>query len=131
MSYSNPDRRCYCFGEIDFGAGGEVVSITGPKGKKGTLIDIHAAATETFTADTTEAEIQVGTAGDADAYALMQLGTLADTDSASAQDESTDIDAIIDSAIPADTQVEVTMVAPTGGTPAGKAFVQLVIDWAL
>lgn len=130
MSYSNPDRRDYAFGAIDFGAGGDVVSITGPKGKKGTLVCIHIAATETFNAVTTQANIQVGTAADPDAYALMNLGTLADTDSASSDDGTTDTNAIIDQNIPADTQVEVTFTAPTGGTPAGIGHVTVTIDWA-
>ena len=130
MSYSDPNRLCYSFGEIDFGAGGEVLSITGPAGKSGLLRSIHVAASETFTDDTTEGAVQVGTAADPDAYAAFNLGTLADTDSAASDDGSTDTDAIIDERIPADTQVEVTCVAPTGGTPAGKGYVTVVIDWA-
>lgn len=130
MSYSNPDRRCYNYGSIDFGAGGEVVSITGPKGKRGRLIDIHVSATETFNAVTTSAKVSVGTAADPDAYAELDVGTLADTDSISAEDGVSDTDAIIAEDIPADTQVEVTMVAPTGGTPAGMGHVQIVIDWS-
>lgn len=130
MSYADPDRRQYSFGPIDFGAGGEVVSITGPKGKTGRLIAIHVAATETFTNTTTEANVQVGTAADPDANALFNLGTLADTDSASTDDGTTDTDAIIDEDIAADTQVEVTFTAPTGGTPAGIGFVDIIIDWA-
>jgi hypothetical protein len=130
MSYSDPDRRTYSFGIHDFGAGSESLSITGPKGKTGTLVAIHAAATETFNAVTTAANIQVGTAADPDAYALFNLGTLADTDSASTDDGTTDTDAIISASIPADTQVEVTFTAPTGGTPAGMAAVTVIIDWA-
>lgn len=130
MSYADPDRRQYSFGEIDFGDAAEVLSITGPKGAKGILHAIHVAATETFTADTTPAYVRVGTAADPDAYAEMNLGTLADTDSASSDDGTTDPDAIIAESIPADTQVEVTTVAPTGGTPAGKGFVTIIIDWA-
>lgn len=130
MSYSDGDRRTYTFGDIDFGAGGEVASITGPKGKAGRLVAIHVAATETFNAVTTAANVQIGTAADPDANALFSLGTLADTDSASTDDGTTDTDAIIDENIDADTQVEVTMNAPTGGTPAGMGHVSVIIDWA-
>lgn len=129
MSYSDADRRQYSFGEHDFGNAGESLSITGPKGKGGRLIAVHVAATETFTATTTAGRVDVGTAADTDAYASFNLGTLADTDSASTDDGTTDTDAIIDADIPADTQVEVTFVAPTGGTPAGKGFVSIIIDW--
>ena len=125
MSYSNPNRMSYSFGPIDFGAGGDVVSIQGPSGKAGRLIEIMVAATETFNAVTTQADVQVGTAADPDANALFQLGTLADTDSVSAYGTSS----IIDADIAADTQVEVTFTAPTGGTPAGIAHVTIVIDW--
>lgn len=131
MSYSDPDRRNYGFGIHDFGAASESLSIKGPKGKAGRLIAIHASATETFNAVSTSARIDVGTAADTDAYASFVLGTLADTDSASTDDGVTDTDAIISAEIPADTQVEVTFVAPTGGTPAGMAAVNIIIDWAL
>lgn len=130
MSYADPDRRQYSFGPIDFGAGGEVVSITGPKGKAGTLKAIHVMATETFTTTTTAGRVDIGTAADTDAYASFNLGALADTDSASTDDGTTDTDAVISADIPADTQVEVTCVAPTGGTPAGIGYVSIIIDWA-
>ena len=126
MSYSQPDRRAYAFGSHDFGAGGESLSVKGPAGKKGKLIDICVSATETFNAVTTEGFVNVGTGADPDAYASFGLGTLADTDSALASTVSGDI---IDPDIPADTQVEVTFVAPTGGTPAGIGYVNLWIDW--
>lgn len=130
MSYSNPDRRSYGWGIHDFGSGGESYSITGPKGKTGRLVAIHVAATETFTTTTTAARVDVGTAADTDAYASFNLGALADTDSASTDDGTTDTDAIISASIPADTQVEVTLVAPTGGTPAGMGVPTIWIDWA-
>ena len=130
MSYSDPDRRVYSFGIHDFGAASESLSIKGPRGKTGTLVAIHASATETFTAVTTPARIDIGTGADTDAYASFVLGTLADTDSASTDDGVTDTDAIINRSIPANTQVEVTFVAPTGGTPAGMAAVSVIIDWA-
>lgn len=130
MSYADPDRRIYSSGIIDFGAGGETLAIKGPSGKTGTLKWIHVSASETFTADSTPAYVRLGTAADPDAYAEFNLGTLGDTNAASSDDGSTDTDAIISSSIPADTQVEWTMVAPTGGTPAGIGVVTVCIDWA-
>lgn len=126
MSYSNPTTITYGFGKHDFGTAGEVQSIKGPSGRRGRLVDIVVSATETFTADTTAGNVQVGTGADPDAYALLTLGTLADTDTLTASETS---GAIIAADIPADTQVEVTFTAPTGGTPAGMAYVNLVIDW--
>ncbi len=128
MSYDNPRRWVYSFGEHDFGAGSESLSLKGPSGKKGVLREIQVNATETFTDDTTSGNVQVGTAADPDAYGLLDLGTTADTNTASYA-AGDDADAVISESIPADTQVEVTFTAPTGGTPAGKGFVQIVIDW--
>jgi hypothetical protein len=126
MSYSNPNRRCYSFGELDVADAAETLSIKGPAGKAGRLVGVAFSATETFNAVTTSAKIQVGTAADPDAYAQLDLGTLADTDSLDASEQS---GAIIDPAIPADTQVEITCVANTGGTPAGKGFLHVFVDW--
>jgi hypothetical protein len=130
MSYSNPDRRSYVFPNVDFGAGDSAQSFQGPKGKAGRLIDIHLSATETFNSVTTDANTQIGTAADPNAYALFMQGDLAATDSVSGQDGVTDTDWLIAADIPADTQVEVTFTAPTGGTPAGIATVTVWVDWA-
>jgi len=130
MAYSNPDRRSYVFPAVDFGAGNTSHSFQGPKGKAGRLVAIHLSASETFTNTTTQGQILVGTGADTDAYALMNLGTTAATDSVSSDDGVTDTDAILSADIPADTQVEVTCVAPTGGTPAGIGTVTVLVDWA-
>lgn len=129
MSYSNPDRRFYSFPAVNFGSG-SAQSIKGPRGKAGRLIAIHASCTTLFTAVTTPGRIEVGTAADTDANALFVLGTLAATDAVASDDGVTDTDAIINADIAPNTQVEVTFVAPTGGTPAGVATVSVVIDWA-
>lgn len=130
MSYGNPNRRTYVFPNVDFGAGDSAHSLRGPNGKEGKLIDIHLSATETFNSVTTDANVQVGiSGGDLDAYALFVPGDLAATDAISAQNGA-DSDWLLDANIPADTAVEVTCIAPTGGTPAGIATVTVVIDWA-
>lgn len=126
MSYENPQMQSYSFGAHDFGAGGDSFSIRGPAGKKGRLVHVSVSATETFTDTTTPGYVRIGTAADNDAYAELNLGTTADTDCVS---EATDTDAIIDEAIPADSQVEVTLVAPTGGTPAGIGHVHIGVEW--
>lgn len=131
MSYSNPDRRSYVFPNVDFGAGDSAQSFQGPKGKAGRLIDIHYSVTETFNSVTTDAYTEIGTAADPNAYAHFVQGDAAATDSVSGQDGVTDTDWLIDADIPADTQVEMTFVAPTGGTPAGIATVTVWVDWAL
>lgn len=116
MSYGNPNRYAY-----NLGASADTLSVQGPKGKAGRLIDIMVSATTTYTAGS----IKVGTQSDDDAFASFSFGALADTDSACATDGVTDTDAIIDPDIPADTQVEITWA--NGGAGAGPATV--IIDW--
>lgn len=129
MGYANPHQRItYAYAGIDFGAGDKAASFQGPKNMVGKLRDIVLPnCTEVFNSVTTEAQIKIGTASNDDAYALANLGDLAATDTFVASQDDTD--AIIDDAIPADTQVEVAFIAPTGGTPTGIADVQIVVDW--
>jgi hypothetical protein len=124
MSYADANRMSYSFGVEDIADAARALSVRGPAGKKGRLISLSVSATETFNAVTTAAKIQIGTAADTDAYAEASLGTLAATDSVYF-DYS---DELIE--IPADTQVEITEVANTGGTPAGMAYFTVVIDWS-
>ena len=130
MSYSDADRRVYVFPAVDYGAGDFSHSFRGPKGKAGRLIDIHLSASETFNSVTTDGMTQVGTATDVDAFAQFVQGDLAATEAVCGTDGTTDPDWLIDEDIPADTHVEVTCVAPTGGTPAGIATVTVIVDWA-
>lgn len=114
-------------GLFDFGAGGEIYAFQGPKGKKGRLLDVLVAATETFTNTTTGALIKIGTAADDDAYGTFNMAMLADKDCFVAS-----LDAptgFVTQELPADTVVQVTFVAPTGGTPAGMGLVSIPIAW--
>ena len=105
MSYSDKKWTRIESGAVqDMGNGTPTVfSFKGPTGKKGTIVDVGIEVTETFACDSTEASFQVGTTGDADAYCKLNItdGT-AITDTFNIQDDS---DAIIDEAIPADTQI--------------------------
>lgn len=132
MSYEIPTAVIsYSFGEIDFGAGDVALEIKGLSGKKGRLVDIHVAATETFNSVTTEADVLVGTA-DPDEFGDLAIGDLA-TDTAinasqtsgSLKTDSNGQSVLIDG----DEDVQVACTAPTGGTPAGKAHVTIVIAW--
>jgi len=124
MSYDAKVPITYSVGEIDIGDAPEVFSIQGPSGAAGILLEVSLSATETFTATTTPGYVRIGTAADPDANFEMSCATTADTDSIAAA--STDY---IDRVIAADTQVEVTTVAPTGGTPAGKGWIFITILW--
>jgi len=125
MSYSDP--RPYCISAYhDFGAGGEAMTFRGPKGKQGTIKEISVDAFETFTAVTTEAFVRLGSATSGYEYVNMGLGTLADAANLSMTAVAADL---VLEALPADTDVHITLVAPTGGTPAGKAHYHIMIEW--
>ena len=124
--YDQGEVITYSFGEYDFGAADEALAIKGPSGKVGRIVDIGVAVTETFNAVTTPAYIRMGTGADPDAYAELNMASAADTDYFNTLD---DTDAIIVETLPPDTQVEVAFIAPTGGTPAGKGFVNISVSW--
>lgn len=129
MSYDLPTRVSYNLGLHDFGAAGRALAIKPPKGKKlGNVVDIHLSVTETFTQVTTPGYVRLGTSGDPDKYAELNCGAAADTDAYNLSDTgaaTNRIDLVADGI----SQVEVTLVAPTGGTPAGIAHTTVVIDW--
>ena len=130
MSYSDKKwTRIQSGASQDMGNGTPTVfSFKGPKGKKGTIIDVGIEVTETFACDSTEASFQVGTTGDAAAYCKLNIpdGT-ALTDTFNIQD---DTDAIIDEALPADTQIECTpVVGVDSGTEAGIGYPYVVVAW--
>lgn len=131
-------RMHYLFDTLDFGTAGETYYVTGPKGRKGKLVDygIHHC-TETFNAVTTPATVSVGSAADPDAYGEeLSMGTFAaDAGSKSVRTtyrDPADIATYILPAglsLPAGTKVGLVCVAPTGGTPAGMACPFMIIDW--
>lgn len=131
------ERQKYSF-QHDFGAGTDVYSFKGAKGKKGQLIDYGIeGVTETFTNTTTAGSVAVGNSSDPDAYGdEIGLGTTAaDTvGSVSARTLATDpadlrATYILEPDLPADTAIYLTCTAPTGGTPAGIAAAFAIVDW--
>jgi hypothetical protein len=129
MGYANPIVTInYNWPEHDFGNGDGALSFQGPSGLVGKMKDIIVHCTETFNAVTTPGKVQVGTSADPDAYALANLGTLADTDTFVASTDDTDW-LLTQDFLAADTQIEVVPTAPTGGTPAGKGTVTIIVDW--
>jgi hypothetical protein len=126
MSYSNPVFLPLAFGNHDFGAGDEAFTFRGPSGKKGNLKEIEINATEVFSDTTLEGKIELGSSAAAADYAAFGLGTTADGATARATDTDGDI---VSQALPADTDIHVTYSAPTGGTPTGKAYVEVMVEW--
>jgi hypothetical protein len=126
MSYDNPSTVTISFGSYNFASGAGARSFKLPKGKRGRLIDVGITnVTVAFTNTTTPAYVRVGTLTDADAYAQLNAGTVGIADTVNTVD---DTDAIINKDLPADTQFEVALVPPTGGTPAGTGEAYVVVE---
>lgn len=128
-SYDNMVVVNYTFNPVDFGAGGAATSIKAPAGyTKGRILDVGVfEITEAFACDQTEAAVQVGTTGDADAYAKLNItDATATTDTFNTQN---DADAIINDDV-TNTQLEVTFVqSADSGVAAGIATPYVVIGW--
>lgn len=124
MGYANPSLvLTTTYDSVNF-ATGSTSAITGPSGLVGYVREISVIATTTFTAVTTAARVRVGTSG---ANADVALGTLASgTALAATKASGTAIKAV---AMAADSQIPITFVAPTGGTPAGAGKVTIVTEW--
>lgn len=138
MSYSNPNRARYEFGNFDFGGGAnETFTVNGPKGKAGRLVDYGVyGPIEAFAAGTNTPQMSIGTAADADAFGdELDFGALALDTPASLRSLYYPSDAgfashMVNDQIPADTKVQVTCLAGTGSGLTGQAVPFVVIDWA-
>lgn len=137
--YDDPKTISYNFGSHDFGAGAAAHAIPIPPGYKFARIKEVCVTpiTETFNAVTTPAYVRIGTAADADKFAQLNMGVAAATDGYGTKDdpdailpagEFIDLERAGDSGV-ALAQLEVTFVAPTGGTPAGIGVPTIVVDW--
>lgn len=130
-SYDNPIFVTHNLGFHDFGAGAGAMAIKPPPGcKRGHVVDIQLDVRETFTQVTTPGFVRLGTAGDADKYAELNCGAAAITDAYNLKDSPGKAPAgSVDLEVDGISQVEVALVAPTGGTPAGQAYVSIVMAW--
>lgn len=137
--YENPNRLCYSFPLYDYGAGSTGVNyIKGPKGKGGYLVDYGVQnIQEDFAGSSSDASVQVGNVGDADAYGKAitfdETIDVADGGATLLSEYALDDRAAFEGAsgwsIPADTAVYVTSTSAVG-TPTGQACPFVVIDWA-
>ncbi len=144
ISYDNPMRVTYNLGLHDYGAAGDALAIPVPliqgvrKATRCRIESIALSATETFTAVTTGAFVRIGDGSDPDKYAELAAGTLADTDALDLTEGSTELKdngyggaGVVDVSSSGEniSQLEVALVAPTGGTPAGIAHTNITIAW--
>lgn len=135
MSYDNATILNHSYNAQDIGNGTITKKIRPPRGAtRGRVESIHLLASETFNQVTTQAYIRVGVASDLDKFAELAIGalasgaTLSESDAATLASVLTD-DGQFDLSQETEDELTVTMVAPTGGTPAGIADVDLSIAW--
>jgi len=132
MSYSNPVTLNYSYNAQDLGAGDVTKKIRPPRGAtRGRVESIHLYASETFNQVTTQSQIQVGVASDLNKYAELDVGALAAGATLSDSDQAGVLttDGQFDLYVETEDELTVTMLAPTGGTPAGIADVDIAISW--
>ena len=133
MAYDQTYIVEHDFDVFDFGGGAvELLSFRGPPGMIGTVLNIGVAVTEVFLTGTANGSVQIGTAGDADAYGKLNIASgAADVDFYDVSDDTDAISAAVSSFIPADQLIRVTL---TNGTDAeavtGQGHVKVTIRWA-
>ena len=133
-SYDHPITVSHNLGIVDYGAGSSVQLIPVPPGMSSARIEFALLdVDETFTDDTTEGAVQIGDGTDADKFFAASTGVSA-IDTAVSLDGVTEAGKFIDLARDGNggaalTFLTVTMVAPTGGTPAGIATTTIVVSW--
>ena len=133
QSYDNPLTVSYAVGLFDFGGAGDITAIPVPYGKTRCKIEeIALMAAEIFTDG---GKVEVGPAADANRYAELLIGTLADTDGLGITAPATQLfdigqggKGVVDITTEAITQLEVVLTI-TGGTPTGQAFTTIVVSW--
>ncbi len=133
MAYENPYTVThYGPAGVDFGTSGSsgAISFKGPAGMKGILLDVGVAnITEAFVGSTTDGQVLVGIDGTTNKYATLNVANGATSAIGDTFNTSDDTNAITDRELPADTQVEITCVVGTGGTPAGIGTPYAVVGW--
>lgn len=137
FSYSQPLRATYSFGLLVFTAA-LTTPINPPPGcSAGRVVDIHVRPTVTFTQVTTPAYVQIGTAGNATKYAQLNMGAaaagsaynLVSTGGTPYIEANASIYSDINLVRDGVTSIQVKIVPPTGGTPAGTGYLDVVLAW--
>lgn len=135
-TYSNPDRITYSYGVLVFTAALAHAINPPPTCRNGRVTDIHVRATVLFTAVTTAAIVNVGTIATPAKYAILNCGALAANAAqnfTSAGGSPLNLTGIVISDINFDrdgvTAIQVQVVPPTGGAPAGTGYLDVTIGW--
>lgn len=135
-SYDNRAPTRYSMDQITMTSTDKVRSFRGPKGKAGRLLDYGIDGISTTTAGATNTpQVSVGTAADPDAYGEeFDVGALTAPNAKSVASTYRPTDSgwatyMVNQTIPADTLVQLTCVAATGGGAAGVGNPFMLIAW--
>jgi len=133
-SYDQPDLMSYNLGSVDFTSGGPF-TIPVPSDVSGARILGYAitSATVAFTADTTPGALQFGDGTDADKFGDLLATVIAAGASLHVLGDDLGTGIALDYANATNDgrldQITVTVIAPTGGAPAGTGTVEVFIGW--
>ncbi|MCP5087932.1 MAG: hypothetical protein GY952_14155 [Rhodobacteraceae bacterium] len=131
MSYGNNKYQLSInLGELDFAdAAGDVKIPVGSK--RWNILAAQVMVTETFNQVTTPGYLRLGTDADADAYFEKSMAATAIGEGVSSFNESGNTEfkgTDRASAYNGSGDIKVSWVAPTGGTPAGKGHVNILVE---
>jgi hypothetical protein len=132
-TYDRPTRMHYNFNGLSGAAGNVDRKIQSPlAGQRGRIIEVEAYVTTLFTNVTTSAKFNIGATSGATTYftydmAASAAGTM--IPGATMRSGIVGITSNPQTELPADTAIFCTLVAPTGGTPAGIADFRVLVDW--
>lgn len=146
MSYDFPKRVRYGFASAGWGNSAAQKQFIGPPGKKGRVVDIELASISAdFVGTTTVPEVGVGLTAGTNEYARFRAGTTAILGYTTASQKArrarteakgqitlTDFAGHVElekALIPADTPFMISLVAGTGGSPAGTSEVHVEVEW--
>jgi hypothetical protein len=129
-TYSNPLTVPYNFGNLNFVSGAGTYKVKPPpRATCGRVEDIHVRVTTLFTQVTTPAYVRVGTSGDNLKYAELNMGAAAAGAAYNTRDVAGSIKSNINLTKDAISDVDIRVVAPTGGSPAGVGYLDVIISW--
>lgn len=130
--YANMKTVTYSLGSINF-ATGSTVKLKVPRGAQmARVLDIFLTCTVNFTQVTTPAQVEIGDGTNAGAFANLVVGGLTAGNTLGASDVTNGIfTAVYDAGAYPNPLHDLiaTLVAPTGGTPAGTAAVTVVVGY--
>lgn len=136
MSYDNGKPIRYAMDQITMTSTDKVRVFRGPKGKRGRLVDYGIDGISTTTAGATNTpKVSVGTVASAAAYgALFDVGALTAPEAKSVASTYRQTDTgwttqMTNPYIAADTLVQLTCIAATGGGAAGVGNPFMIIEW--